>query len=87
MPTLNPNEAPDGYYAVLKDAAKRPDGSNICRVCDWRPACQSRDTDFQRNNHRCMDFPVISLKTGQRISRQDGCSVLFKRLPSTPKAI
>jgi hypothetical protein len=81
--TLNPHEAPDGYVAVLKCAAKPNDGSNICRACDWRPVCQKPDTDFQRHNHRCMDYPITSPLTGQVINREDGCSVVFKRLPPT----
>ena len=87
MPTLNPQEAPDGYVAVLKDTAKPSDGSNICRACDWRSICQRPDTDFQRHNHRCMDYPIISFQTGLQIAREDGCSVVFKRLPPTQPSL
>jgi hypothetical protein len=80
MPTLNPLEAPEGYVAVLKSIAKPDDGSNICRACDWRPTCQQPDTDFTNHNHRCMDYTVIHRLTGQRIRRDDGCSVVFKRV-------
>lgn len=77
MPTLDPNEAPDGYAAALK--SPRPGGDNICRSCDWRPTCQDPTTDFSKPGHRCMDYPIISIKTGQVVQRQDGCSVVFKK--------
>lgn len=77
-PTLNPNEAPEGYIAVLKSIAAPRDGSNICRACDWRSTCQKPDTDFENHNHRCADYPITSFKTGLEIARKDGCSVVFK---------
>lgn len=63
--------APNGYFAVLKVEAMPADGSNICRACDWRPECQKPETDFARPEHRCMPC-----------ARDDGRSVLFKRLPA-----
>ena len=66
----DPQAAPAGYFAVLKVEAKPKDGSNICRACDWRPECQKPTTDFSRQDHRCMPW-----------ARNDGSSVLFKRLP------
>ena len=81
---LDAQEAPSGYFAVLKDDAKPADGSNICRACDWRPECQKSETDFERHDHRCMDFAVISGRIGREIRRHDGCSVVFKRM--TPNA-
>ena len=76
---LNEQEAPSGFYAVLKSSLPR-DMGNLCRFCDWRKECQKTETDFENSNHRCMDFPVISAKTGLEIARDDGCSVVFKRV-------
>lgn len=81
MGILDHKEAPDGYYAVLKSEAKPQDGGNICRACDWRQLCQSRDTDFTRPEHRCMDYAVIVRADGREVCRKDGCSVVFKKLP------
>lgn len=77
---LDPNEAPEGYYAVLKDKAKPTDDGNICRACDWRKECQKKDTDFSTHNHRCMSYAVVG-KDGRELKRNDGCSVVFKHLP------
>lgn len=68
-PQLDPTEAPEGFYAVLKAEAKPADGSNICRACDWRKACQDDATDFSAPGNRCMSH-----------ARKDGAAVLFKRL-------
>jgi len=80
---LNPNEAPKGYYAVLKkDAAiPAPGGGivNYCRSCDWRKACQDPGTDLYKHDHRCMDYAIITNK-GMRIQRKDKCSVVFKKI-------
>jgi len=78
IPTLDPTEAPDGYYAVLKADAKPKDGSNICRACDWRPECQKLSgyiTHFQK----CNSYTTINMCDGSRCYRRDGCDVLFKR--------
>ena len=80
-PVLNPQEAPQGYFAVLKSSVKSDALGNICRACDWRPTCQKQDTDFTSHNHRCMDYGVIHRVTGQEVRRIDGCSVVFKLLP------
>jgi hypothetical protein len=77
---LDPTEAPAGYYAVLKPSWS-PELGNICRACDWRPTCQEPSTDFTISNHRCMDYAVISRINGRELRRNDGCSVVFKRLP------
>lgn len=68
---LNPNDAPPGYYAVLKAEAKPKDGSNICRACDWRPDCSGE-------KYRCMPFEIVT-PDGRTLKREDGHSVLFKR--------
>lgn len=77
---LDPTEAPAGYFAVLKSSVATLKLGNICRACDWRPACQNPETDFSLQNHRCMAYPVVSSKEGREIKRNDGCSVVFKRL-------
>jgi hypothetical protein len=74
-PRLDPGEAPAGYFAMLKDDAKPGDGSNICKACDWRPACDAF-------SHRCMSYAVISARDGSVLQRRDGCSVVFKRKTS-----
>lgn len=61
------NEAPSGYYPILKAIAAPKDGSNICRACDWRKTCQDPATDFDEPGHRCMSY-----------SRRDGFGVVFK---------
>lgn len=76
---LNPNEAPEGYVAILKSDVSRSTTGNICCSCDWRKECASSETDFELKEHRCMSYGVISLKTGLEISRSDECSVVFKR--------
>lgn len=75
-PRCEPNDAPEGYYAVLK-ADISPDGSNICRCCDWRKTCQQEDTDFRNPNHRCMGYAIVT-PDGQTVERRDGRSVVFK---------
>lgn len=77
---LDPTEAPAGYFAVLKATVATSKLGNICRACDWRPECQNPETDFSLHNHRCMGYPVISRNEGREIKRNDGCSVVFKRL-------
>jgi hypothetical protein len=69
---LDPNEAPEGFIAVLKSDAATDSLGNICRACDWRSACNGFE-------HRCMSYTVISSKDGRELKRQDGCSVIFKR--------
>jgi hypothetical protein len=80
MPTLNPSEAPSGFYAVLKSDITRQSSANICNSCDWRVQCNDPNTDFTKNNHRCMSYGIIHAKTGNVIKRNDGCGVVFKRL-------
>lgn len=76
---LDKHEAPMGFYAVLKSDMPRDKG-NLCTFCDWRKHCQDESADFEDSNNRCMDFPIISIKTGKEICREDGCSVVFKRI-------
>lgn len=80
---LNPNEAPPGYFAVLKSDVATEELGNICRACDWRPECDG----FA---YRCMSSTVISSRDGSELKRQDECSVVFKRklaIPVTEKEL
>lgn len=72
-PTLDPSEAPVGYYAVLKSAVATPELGNICRACDWRADCCG-------TKHRCMPHEIVT-SDGETLKRNDGCSVVFKRKP------
>ncbi len=69
---IDQDEAPAGYFAVLKSEAKPLDGGNICRACDWRQECDGL-------SHRCMPYAVFSCRDGGELKRNDGCSVVFKR--------
>lgn len=68
---INKNEAPPGYYAVLKSDVISPSLGNICRACDWRPDCSGE-------KYRCMPYE-IETPDGRTLRRGDGCSVVFKR--------
>ena len=68
---LDPNEAPEGFIAVLKSDVATDSLGNICRACDWRSACNGLE-------HRCMSYTVISNYGGRELKRLDGCSVVFK---------
>jgi hypothetical protein len=72
--TLNPNEGPEGFIAVLKSDVATDSLGNVCRACDWRNACNGFE-------HRCMPYTVVSRIDGRELKRQDGCSVVFKRRP------
>lgn len=74
VPVLNPAEAPVGYYAVLKRDVVTESLGNICRACDWRSACNGFE-------HRCSPCQ-IQTADGRLLTRNDGCSVVYKRLPS-----
>lgn len=69
--TLNTQDAPPGYYAVLKADVKTESLGNICRACDWRPDCSGE-------KYRCMSYEVET-PDGRTLKREDGCSVVFKR--------
>lgn len=64
---INPQEAPPGYYAVLKSDVASDALGNICRACDWRPECSG-------GTYRCMPYELAN-----SLKRLDGCSVVFKR--------
>jgi len=76
----NQQEAPIGFFAVPKSTLRQDQG-NLCRQCDWRASCQDPATDLLAYGHRCFDYAVIAFKDGKRYQRQDGCSVVFKRIP------
>ena len=69
---LDPNEAPEGFVAVLKSDVVTDRLGNICRACDWRSECNGFE-------YRCMPYTVICSQDGRELKRQDGCSVVFKR--------
>lgn len=77
MPTLNPSEAPKGFYAVLKSSLVQDQG-NLCRQCDWREHCCTPAFDRYDPAHRCMGYEVV-LADGALVCREDRCSVVFKR--------
>jgi hypothetical protein len=77
-PKCNPEEAPEGYYAVPKPAFNCRTG-NVCNKCDWRPLCQNVKTDFVKYGHRCMPNAVTSAVDGKTYQRDDKCSVIFKK--------
>ncbi|WP_028603943.1 hypothetical protein [Ottowia thiooxydans] len=76
---LDPNEAPEGFIAVLKSDVVTGSLGNICRACDWRSACNGFE-------HRCMPYTVISSRDGRELKRLDGCSVVFKRRATPDEA-
>lgn len=79
LAVLDPNDAPEGFIAVLKSDVVSDSLGNICRACDWRSACNGLQ-------HRCMSYTVISRIDGRELKRQDGCSVVFKRRASPDEA-
>ena len=41
-PKIDKNEAPEGYYAILKSVSQKPGESvNFCQLCDYRKTCQT----------------------------------------------
>ena len=76
--TLNPNEAPEGFYAVLKSSLPQDQG-NLCRQCDWRDQCCTPAMNPREPAHRCMGYEVV-LADGALVCREDRCSVVFKRV-------
>lgn len=79
LAVLDPNEAPEGFFAVLKSDVATDSLGNICRACDWRSACNGLQ-------HRCMSYTVISRTDGRELKRLDGCSVVFKRRATPDEA-
>lgn len=84
---LNPDEAPEGFYAVERIGTHySPDQSNVCNGCDARPLCQEDKDDWCLYN-RCMNFEIVAFKDGKTYSRKDGCNVVFKRRVQNEKKI
>lgn len=77
--TCDSAEAPAGFYAVPKSTLRHEQG-NLCRQCDWRPACQNPVTDLLAYGHRCMSTAVVAIRDGKTYRRNDRCSVAFKLL-------
>ena len=77
---LDPNEAPEGFIAVLKHDA-RQGNEDVCNSCDWRNQCEDPNSKIDLPSHRCMATALNDPKTGRQIRRADGCSVVFKRKP------
>jgi hypothetical protein len=75
---VNTNEAPNGFKAILKSSVMTETSPNACASCDWRKSCCDPQTDFQKKEHRCMSYPIISNKNGAVICRDDSESVVFK---------
>jgi len=78
---VDPLEAPPGYFAVPK-ASVPQDKGNLCRFCDWRPACQRSGDEDDRlgEKYPCAGYEVIN-RDGQTIGRRDRTSVVFRCSP------
>jgi hypothetical protein len=79
----DPDDAPDGYYAVPKGPRWEGDSENICRQCDWRPTCQDPKTDTLTPRLNCRGYAVRAFKDGKIYRRADGCGVVFKKRKET----
>lgn len=77
---VNPKEAPEGFYAVLKSKYSNR-GDNLCNHCDWRKQCNDPNTDLLAYGHRCMSGGVIASRDGKTYQREDDQSVVFKIAP------
>lgn len=80
---INPQEAPEGFYAVLKSSLQQDQG-NLCRQCDWRDQCCTPAMDIRNPAHRCMGYEVV-LNDGAIVCREDRCSVAFKKIGSVER--
>ena len=72
---VNRKEAPEGFYATLKTYK----GYNICNDCDARQLCVENHNQWCFKN-RCMSYEVTSNIDGKVYKRNDGKSVIFKRI-------
>ena len=75
---VDKNEAPEGFFAVSKDDINQNKG-NLCRQCDARKLCQENLNEWCHLN-RCMADPVIYEKDNKTYQRNDGASVVFKKI-------
>ena len=71
---LDKNEAPFGYYAILKDNCHFP---NVCEECDARKLCEENKDDWNLHNS-CIGDENLKFLTRFFGKRKDGCSVIFK---------
>lgn len=54
---LDKGDAPEGFTAFLK--FDNPSGVNVCRLCDYRPACMTKQgncRDFERKDNCSVYF-------------------------------
>ena len=75
--TVDPTEAPEGFYAVPKKDLPH-DRGNLCWQCDYRPQCGA----MAGNRGNCSSAIVIGLD-GIPFFRNDGVSVVFKALKTS----
>ena len=75
---INTNEAPEGFYAVLKSSVNREQTPNVCAICDARKLCAENKEGWCLEN-RCMSSGVVAFKDGKTYSRKDGASVFFRK--------
>ncbi len=73
---IDAKEAPEGFFAVGKDTTSAP---NACNSCDARSLCQDNEDNWCLKN-RCMAYEITAFVDGQTYKRNDGKSVIFKRL-------
>ena len=81
--TVDRNEAPKGFYAVSKQSVKHHN-KNICEFCDARQLCVENKDNWCRKN-RCMSDTMICFDDGSAVKREDGESVIFKRVEAVMK--
>lgn len=72
--TVDPTEAPEGFYAVPKKDLPH-DRGNLCRQCDYRPQCGA----MSGSRGNCSS-EVVMKEDGSIFFRKDGVSVVFKAL-------
>ena len=73
---VNPNEAPEGFYAMSKSEVTT---SNICASCDARDLCWKNKGWCAK--HPCMPSNYLSPTVKPRV---DNCSVVFKLINKLP---
>lgn len=81
--SINLNEAPKGFYAVLKSTVNRETTPNVCTVCDARSLCVENKDDWCLKN-RCMGYEIKAFLDGNTYSREDKCSVFFRKKSTQP---
>ena len=74
---VNPNEAPEGFYAILKSDVIT---NNVCESCDARKLCCDNLDNWCTKNP-CMSYPMLNIRAA---GRKDNCSVIFKLINKLP---